>query len=89
MLVDMFKWPQVGPSQWRNVWRPILPLGLASASDHQKAVFRLGRKIYFLGESACIVIFPSGASSTSDIGKGSAPRSLLLVRNRINPSLLH
>ncbi|CAG7986019.1 unnamed protein product [Penicillium salamii] len=55
MFVDMVRWPRVGALQWRNVWRPVLPLGLVSSSDRQKAVFPPRRGICFFGEPGCIV----------------------------------
>ncbi|CAG7976257.1 unnamed protein product [Penicillium nalgiovense] len=45
----MVRWPQVGPWRWQIVLRPVPPLSSASTSDHRKATFLLGRRIYFLG----------------------------------------
>ncbi|CAG8183810.1 unnamed protein product [Penicillium nalgiovense] len=50
MFVGMVRWPRVGPWRWRIVLRPVPPLSSASTSDHRKATFLLGRRIYFLGE---------------------------------------
>ncbi|CAG8096967.1 unnamed protein product [Penicillium nalgiovense] len=49
MFVGMVRWPRVGPWRWRIVWRPVPPLSSASTSDHRKATFLLGRRIYFVG----------------------------------------
>ena len=49
MFLGMVRWPRVGPWRWRIVLRPVPPLSSASTSDHRKATFLLGRRIYFLG----------------------------------------
>jgi hypothetical protein len=70
MFVGMVRWPRVGPWRWRIVLRPVPPLSSASTSDHRKATFLLGRRIYFLGGCWYIVVVPSGAPSIFDIEIG-------------------
>jgi hypothetical protein len=89
MFVGMVRWPRVGPWRWRIVLRPVPPLSSASTSDHRKATFLLGRRIYFLGGCWYIVVVPSGAPSIFDIEIGSAPRSLLLVHMHTDLTLRH
>jgi hypothetical protein len=87
VLVDMAKWRPVGQSRLQTVLRLALLLDSASSSDHLTATFRPGRGIYSLGEYRYILAFLSGVRSTSDIERGSVPRSFLLVHMHIDPSL--
>ena len=79
MLGDVARRHRVGPWQLRIVLRLALPPNSVSIRDHQKVISRLGRRRDFPDKYAYIAAVLSVAWSTSDIGRGSVPRSLLLV----------
>jgi hypothetical protein len=79
VLVDTVKRRRVGPWRLQTVSLLALLPNSASSSGHPKEIFRPGKRICCLGECEYIAAFPSGVWSTSDIERGSGPRSLLLV----------
>ena len=72
----------------QTILRPVLLLSLGSSFDYLKAIFLLGRRICCLGGCWYIAAFLSDVLSTSDIERGSAPRSLLLVHMHTDLSAL-
>jgi hypothetical protein len=86
VLVDVTRRHRVGPWRLRIVLRLALPPNSVSIRDHQRAISRPGRRRDFPGEYAYIAAVLSVVWSTSDIGRGSAPRFLLLVHMHIDPS---
>jgi hypothetical protein len=87
VLVDVARWRRVGPWRSRIVLR-LAPLpSSAYIADCQRAISRPGKRIYYLGAYRYTAAFTSGVRSTSDIERGSALRSLLLVHIHTNLSL--
>jgi hypothetical protein len=81
------KWRQVGPWRSRIVLR-LAPLpSLASIADYQRAIFLLERKRDCPGGIGYIAVVLFIVWSTSDIERGSVPRSLLLVHMDTGPCL--
>jgi hypothetical protein len=85
VLVDVVRRRRVGPWRLRIVLRLALPPNSASIADHRKAISRPGRGRGCPGEYGYIAAVLSVVWSTSDIGRGSAPRFLLLVHMHIDP----
>jgi hypothetical protein len=88
VLVDTVKRRRVGPWRLRTVLKLVPLLSSASSFGHLKAIFRPGRRICCLDGYGYIAAVPSGAQSTSDIERGSAQWSLLLVHMDTDPSAL-
>ena len=87
MLFDVVRRRRVGPWRLRIVLRLARLPSLASNFGHLTAIFRPGKRICCLGAYGYIAAFASGVRSTSDIERGSVPRSLLLVHMHTGPSL--
>ena len=79
MLVDVVKRRRVGPWRSRIVLRLAQLPSSASNADHQSAISRPERRRDCPGEFGYIVVVLFVVRSTSDIERGSVPRSVLLA----------
>jgi hypothetical protein len=87
VLVGVVKWRRVG--QWRS--RIVLRLAQlpnsVSIADCQRVISRPGRRKDCPGEFGYTAAVLFVVWSTSDIERGSVPRSLLLVHMHTDPTL--
>jgi hypothetical protein len=82
VLVDVVRWRRVGPWRLRIVLR-LAPLpGSECMADYQRAISLPERRRDCPGEFGYIAVVLFVVWSTSDIERGSVPRSLLLVHMR-------
>jgi hypothetical protein len=87
VLVGVVKWRRVGPWRSRIVLRLAQLPSSASNADHQRAISRPERRRDCPGEYGYIAAMIFIVWSISGIGRGSVPRSLLLVHTHTDPSL--
>jgi hypothetical protein len=87
VLVGVVRCRQVGPWRLRIVLRLVQLPSSASIADYQRMISRPGRRRDCPGGFGYTAAVPFVVWSTSDIGRGSVPRSLLLVHMHTGPSL--
>jgi hypothetical protein len=87
VLVDVIRRRRVGLWRSRIVLRLARPPSSASNADHQREISHPERKRDYSGETGYIVVVLFVVWSTSGIGRGSVPRSLLLVYMHTGRSL--